>query len=426
MLISVLALLNLAADARAASSLDEAFAVELRTLHAERDALLAARDAARARRAERAAELRRDIARLDAQLIAAAATKDAQSREVTALERAAASPGELKLNGAHVEEQLTAIERGGRIHRVQSGFFDRDGAFVTGTVLMLGNAAAVGASDKSAGPLAAVAEGGRQVAVDPGPHADAARAVLAGGATLPIFLGRAPQDDPRVDASTMDVLTRGGPVGVAVIVAAVATLALALWRALWLWRARRNARRLLTDVVARVRARDPLAAFGRCRQVRGPAAELYGAVVGELSADPACAEERAGAQLLVAQERIERGRTLTLAGVAATLVGCALVCVLALERTLLAFAGANTQPVQVLMDAIAAALSPATLALTAALPATLLALVAAALAAQLRADLEGGVLALVDAARTGERDTVAARAGVTFLPPLGRGQEASA
>ncbi|MCC7070870.1 MAG: hypothetical protein IT383_06085 [Deltaproteobacteria bacterium] len=414
------------AQARAAASLDEAFATELATLEAERAALEQARDAAHARRAERTAALRRDIARLDAALVSAAAQKDSLRSAVAALE-ASASPSEgARVDRARLDERLQRLERDARVQRVESGFFDRDGAYVTGTVLLLGNAAAVGVSDKSAGPLAQVAEGGRQVAVAPGPMAEAARSALTQGGQIPLFFGRAPQDDPRVDASSVDVLTRGGAVGLAVIVAAFLTLALALARALWLLRAWLRARRLLTDVAARLRARDALAAFGRCRQERGPAADLYGAVVGDLTTDPASAEERAGAQLLAAHERIDLGRTLTYAGIAATLVGAALAGVLALEQTLVAFAGASTQPVPVVMDAVAAALSPATIALGAALPAVLLALIAAALSAKLRVELEGGVLAILDAVRTTEREAVAARAGVTFLPPLGRGHEASA
>lgn len=414
------------AGARAAASLDEAFATELATLEAERAALTAAREAARVRRAERTAELRRDIARLDAALVAASAQKEPLKSAVAALESLANQGEGARVDRARLDERLLRLERDARIQRVESGFFDRDGAFVTGTVLLLGNAAAVGVSDKSAGPLADVAEGGRQVAVEPGPMAEAARHALDHGGQIPLFFGRAPQDDPRVDASSVDVLTRGGAVGVVVVLAAFATLAWALVRAIRLARDLLRARRLLTDVVSRVRARDALAAFGRCRQERGAAAELYGAVVGELAADPASVEDRAGAQLLATHERLDAGRTVTFAGIAATLVGAALASVLALEQTLLAFAGARAQPVPVVMDAIAAALSPATIALAAALPAVLLALVAAALAAKLRVELEGGVLALIDAARHSEREAVAARAGVTFLPPLARGHEASA
>ncbi len=283
------------APAHAAQSLDEAFAAELRSLETERAALVAARDAARLRRAERNEALRNDVARLDARVLSASAERDALKAAVADLERMArVAPAQL-VDAARLAAQLADIERGGRIQRVDGGFFDRDGAFVTGAVLQVGNAAAVGVSPLGAGPLAHVAEGGLQVAVAPGVIADAARAALAGQGELPLFFGRAPQDDPRVDGSTVDVLLRGGTLGAVVIAVAILTLLATLARALWLLTARRAARRLVPDVVALVRQRELLAAFGRCRQERGAAAALFGAVVGELSADPTAAEDRSGA-----------------------------------------------------------------------------------------------------------------------------------
>ncbi len=111
---------------------------------------------------------------------------------------------------------------------------------------------------------------------------------------------------------------------------------------------------------------------------------------------------------------------LTLGGIAATLVGAALVGLHAIEHTLIAFAGASAQPVPALLDAIAAGLSPATIAVGAALPSVLLALMAASWSARLGAELEGGVLELLDAARSATRDELAKRSGVTILPSPGR------
>jgi len=415
------------------STLDLALRRELALLDAEARALAEQRERAQAEHEKNAGALRAEIARLAADVVAGGAAQASLEAEVAAAEAVQPAGGGVDIDGAWARARTALREAGvdapggsaarvtglrpaiaalrarAQPRRVQSGFFDVDGDFVDGTMLLVGPLG-VASSSSTAGPLLPIsAEGARQLASSGADEAALVRAAIgdASHRSLPLWFGSAADDVAANPVSTTaERLARLGTPAWLTLGAAAAFVVGALLRVLLLARATRLTAALLRRVPILVEARELAAASALCRAAGGAAGRLFDDAV--RAAAHADTHADTGLDAIVAAAfvreatRLDRGGALVLTGIGALFA----VVVGLVARGVFGVLQA-AERVAPDAHALAAGLADATWIL---LPVSVVVVVmvvcagaAALLAASLKSALEQGSLQIVDAALRARR-----------------------
>ena len=272
-----------------------------------------------------------------------------------------------------------ALARTGQVRRIESGFFDEQGSFVSGVVLDIGGVA-LGVSDHAAGPLVG-GDGARQLASGAGADAAQARTFSSSlQGSLPVYLGSpeaaagsAPGFWQRMEGlpSVRFVVLLLGLLGIVLGLGVIGWL-------ISLWRRTRLLLRRLPEMILR---RELVPASALCAAERGPAGRVFACLLcAAMEFD--VVEEDAGARLLREGERFARATSIVI-----------LIVLLAGAGSLWLAVGS------------AAYLWPALqLGAVVVLPGTVLAFVCHTLQRSLRVELEAGILQLTDVVRRAQED----------------------
>jgi len=432
-LLVVLLLLS-APAARAATTLEQGLKRETALLVAEKDALARERERITVNHDARAAVLRAAIATLEDPLVEATAREEAlrsavQARVAAATATVATAPdagtqATVRAAFAALGGPVPAVPAGAapavgllgeaaarladraRPQRLDTGFFDADGAWVQGRVVRWGGFFWAAATDPTgaAGAVRPASDGALQLAGADAPSATSARAFVAGDdpRLLPLALGDSDGDDdagPAVVAGLSTRLSRLGGDGIALVVIACAAFALALLPLLRVLQGHRATAAVAGRLPALVRAGETAAAAALARTVPGVAgAFLQSVVAATTRAHP---DDEVAALSVETGFALERAHHAVRVGAVVSAATVILVTARALSVAIAGLLGTADVPTRAVLDALAGALLPVEAGALLAIPWALLLVTASLVVARARERLDVLALRVLDAVDRG-------------------------
>jgi biopolymer transport protein ExbB len=318
--------LAIGAPARADDALEAAYQREVATLLAEREALRARSAELAADRARRRSAAEAELDALQGRLLgleARASTLESALRAQEAAAQAAADRGALLDATAAQAAEATGLQRApeepveaflGRAFTAAGGALAADAAWGEaeapyflatgesrpGRRLRWGRIASWAEGAGGGGALLPLGEGRFGLRAEGG--GEGVAAALLGGAPpgrVALFLveGEDQAVRERAEDTAMDVIRKGGPVGLVILVLGAATLLLSLGRALTLLAAGRGAA-LVAELAGAVKAGEREAAAARARAAAHPTGRVLAAVLGAPLDDREQLQDLASAALL--------------------------------------------------------------------------------------------------------------------------------
>lgn len=429
MIVAVVALVLAAAPThqQASPTLQQGFQRESALLSGEQAALVRERERLATENGVRIAALRKDVAALEARVVVEAAATEALR---VALEQtsgaAAASREAVDVEASHavvnaafhalglpppawqgpasletlLPGALDAIERKATPQRFASGFFDSEGVYVDGFIVVVGDLAWAASATAAGALLPAEPGASRALAPDEGSAVkDAARALVDGHAPalVPVLLSAPEAEATSTTTLRLQRVGAGAAAAALALGCALVALVFGAWRS-------RSATRAVDVVAVRaaalLRERESAAVLALLRTVPGPSGRFLRAIAGVAERGSNVDDEVAALVVeafAVVDRRVAVGR-------AAVAIAAAVVVAVAAAAWGEAFDAltlrAAERPLETasILDAIAVGFAPLQLAAIAAVPAALLLVASSFFAARLKERLEVVALRLVDAA----------------------------
>jgi biopolymer transport protein ExbB len=168
------------------------------------------------------------------------------------------------------------------VQKTNGEFFLADGTTAKGEIIKIGNVAAYGVSDQGSGALAPAGGGTFKLWNKPGSDIDAkAFAQETPGKTLNIFVYETLDKEVEFqhEKTIDDILKAGGPIGYAIIALGILGLFLVLLRAIFLYRAGSNDKKITTIVYQTLEKGTPTQALDAISDYKGSAARVIKATL---------------------------------------------------------------------------------------------------------------------------------------------------
>ncbi|MCB9727533.1 MAG: MotA/TolQ/ExbB proton channel family protein [Deltaproteobacteria bacterium] len=317
------------------------------------------------------------------------------------------------------EAAAARIKSAGSLRREPGTFFLQDGTQVEGTVLHIGEVAALGASDAGAGALAPA--GGGRLALWPRESARTARALIEGERpeTLALVLYDNVERamEPPVEKTARDIVESGGVIAWVIVALGALAALLVLFRLLILgWVALGMRRRFLGRIERLVREDRANEAAALCARRRGAGPRVLGTLLRHLDRDRETVEDLVAEAVLAETPRVERfGAALGVFAAVAPLLGL-LGTVTGMISTFDIITEHGTGDPKLLSGGISEALVTTELGLMVAIPALLLGTLLSGQANGLLGRLERMALRILNIVHTREPAGADLGAGDARLP----------
>lgn len=212
----------------------------------------------------------------------------------------------------------------GSVRKKQGEFFLTNGARSQGDIIMIGNVAAMGISDKESGTLAP-AGGGLLKMWDP-KAAEEAKVLAAGESpeVLPLYLYESLEKSASQaeGKSASEVIKSGGVIAYVIVGLGVAAFFMILGRAYFLFRSASNTVRLMDRIAPYVQKGQLAKALELCGPEKGASARVMAATIRNLDSDPDHLEDVISESILHETPYLERFETaITVFAAVAPLLG---------------------------------------------------------------------------------------------------------
>jgi len=203
---------------------------------------------------------------------------------------------------------VSVLESLGDVRKEKGAFFLEDGTEVKGTIIWIGDVAALGVSDKGAGTLAPAGEGHLKLWAPE--TAEQARLLAQGKhpATLPLYLYESLEKPAQVDKgkTVKEVIESGGIIAYVIVALGGAALVLIIGRVFFLLRSQSNTTRMVDEISPLIEKGNLNQALKHLQPARGATARVLAATVRNLESDPHHLEDIISESILHETPYLER------------------------------------------------------------------------------------------------------------------------
>ncbi len=203
---------------------------------------------------------------------------------------------------------VSVLESLGDVRKEMGAFFLEDGTEVKGTIIWIGDVAALGVSDKGAGTLAPAGEGHLKLWAPE--TAEQARLLAQGKhpATLPLYLYESLEKPAQVDKgkTVQEVIKSGGIIAYVIVALGGAALVLIIGRVFFLLRSQSNTTRMVDEISPLIEKGNLDQALKHLQPARGATARVLAATVRNLESDPHHLEDIISESILHETPYLER------------------------------------------------------------------------------------------------------------------------
>ncbi len=205
-------------------------------------------------------------------------------------------------------QAVALLESLGSVREEPGEFFLQDGTEVTGTIVRIGDVAALGVSDKGAGTLAPAGEGHLKLWAPE--TAEQARMLAQGKhpAVLPLYLYESLKTPAQVETgkTIKEVIKSGGIIAYVIVVLGGVALLMIIGRAFFLLRSQSNTGKMVEEITPLVEKGNLNQALKHLKPRQGATARVLAATVRNLESDPHHLEDIISESILHETPYLER------------------------------------------------------------------------------------------------------------------------